>query len=188
MDYRNLMQQRLDGEIDRDGQEELRQHLAKDQDAAEENAKLESVHDVLKKAPHVRAPQRLAATIMARLAQTIEAQAQIKPLPLEIRMALMASTSLITLNMMPTMLAASYMVVNLGYNPKVLSKVIYRTIFLQTMMIKSLVIMLEEIERMIEKDPKAAPVAMRLLPVALIGMLDYVRDDVVEVEEADIIE
>lgn len=177
MDYRQLMQEKLDGQLDPDANEELLHHLAQDTEAAEQNAKLEELHDTLNRAPHVRAPQHLAATIMARLAKTIEKQANLKPLPMEIRMALMLSTSMITIAMMPVMMSASYMVVNLAYNPKILTQVAHRVIYLQVMMIEALVILLEEIEHMIRKDPESAPIAMALVPTALQGMVEYIQED-----------
>ena len=174
-DYRQLIQQKLDGELAGEREEELQDVLQRDQEAAEESAKLEQVHDKLRHAPHMRAPSHLAATIMARLAQTIEAQAQLKPLPLEVRSALMMSLSMVQFVMMPMMLAASYMVVNAMASPQILIRVMQRTIALQLMMIRSLIVLLEEIEVMIKKDPDMAPVAMSLVPVALKGMLGYLE-------------
>ena len=100
MNYRRMMQENLDGSLDAQHAEELWQFLAHDEQAAEEHAQLEQVHQALSRAPHVRAPQRLAATIMARLAKTIEAQTDMQQLPAEIKLALMMSmsTSFITRN------------------------------------------------------------------------------------------
>jgi len=184
MDYRHLIQENLDGALDADSAEELLQLLAQDEQVAEENAQLEQVHHVLSNAPHVRAPQRLAATIMARLAQRIEAQANLQELPAEMKLALMMSMSVVQMAMMPVLLAASYMVVNYKQNPAILSRIIQRVIALQVMMIDALVVLLEEVERMIEKDPESAPVAMSLIPVALLGMLDYIQN---ETDEMDIL-
>lgn len=176
-DYRQLMQQRLDGELDPQREEELLHHLQRDVQAAEEQAQLEQIHDVLSTAPSMRAPSRLAATIMAKLAKNIEAQAQLEPMPEEIKLALMLTISVVQMAMMPMMIAASYLVMNAAYNPEILTRVMERTIALLVMMIKGLVVMLEEMERMIKKDPEMAPVAMSLIPVALLGMIEYIQEE-----------
>lgn len=183
MNYRRMIQEKLDGALDAETAEELWEFLAKDEQAAEENAQLEQVHHTLSTAPHVRAPQRLAATIMARLAKTIEQQANMQALSAEVKLALMMSMSIVQVAMMPVVLAATYMVVNYTRNPAVLSRVIQRVIALQIMMIDALVILLGEVEQMIEKDPESAPIAVSLIPVALMGMLDYIKD---EAEDMDI--
>lgn len=186
LDYRQLMQENLDRDLERDETEALLQHLAEDETAAEENAKLETLHRSLERAPHMRAPNRLAATIMARLAETVEAQANMQGLPAEMRLALMLSTSMITMMMMPAMLMASYMVVNLAHDPKLLQRAMMRVIALQVMMIDGLVVMLEEVEQHIRKDPDAARIAMALIPIALKGMIEYMQANVeaIELDEA----
>jgi anti-sigma factor RsiW len=179
MNYRRMMQENLDGTLNPERAEELWQLLSEDEDAATENAKLEQVHRMLDKAPHERPthPQRLAATIMARLARTIEKQANMQELSPEMKLALMMSMSIVQVAMMPVLLAATQMVVTYQQNPAVLSGVIQRVILLQVMMIDALVELLGEVEDMIEKNPESAPVAMSLIPVALKGMLDYVQDE-----------
>lgn len=72
MDYRRMMQEQLDGQLDPQTEEVLHEHLQQDEEAAEEKAKLENLHQTLTTAPAMRAPSRLAATIMAKLAKTIE--------------------------------------------------------------------------------------------------------------------
>lgn len=177
MDYRRMMQEKLDGELDSQAEQLLHEHLQKDERAAEEQAKLETLHHQLATAPAMRAPSRLAATIMARLAKHLEAQAQLEPMPEEVRLALMLTVSVVQMAMMPIMLAASYMVLNTQYSPELLTRVMQRTIALLIMMIDGLVLLLEEIEDMIKKDPDMAPVAMSLVPVALMGMIDYIQDE-----------
>jgi len=177
MDYRRMMQEKLDGKLDPQSEEELYEHLQEDEEAAEEHEKLENLHHALATAPAMRAPSRLAATIMARLAKTIEVQAKMEPLPQEVEMALMLTTSMVQMMMMPVMLAASYMVLNAQYSPQILTRIMERSIALIVMMIESLIVLLEEVEDMIEKDPEMAPVAMSLIPTALMGMIDYIQEE-----------
>lgn len=177
MDYRRMMQEQVDGQLDPRTEEVLHEHLQTDEEAAEEHSKLENLHQTLATAPSMRAPTRLAATIMAKLAKTIELQAKMEPLPKEVKMALMLTTSMVQMMMMPTMLAASYMVLNAQSSPELLTRIMERSIALIVMMIESLVVLLEEVERMIEKDPEMAPVAMSLIPTALMGMIDYIQEE-----------
>lgn len=177
MDYRRMMQEKLDGQLDPQTEEELLELLQEDEEAAEEHQKLENLHQTLATAPAMRAPARLAATIMARLAKTVEAQAKMEPLPQEIELALMLTTSMVQMMMMPVMLAASYMVLNAQYSPQILTRIMERSIALIIMMIESLIVLLEEVETMIEKDPDMAPVAMSLIPTALMGMIDYIQEE-----------
>jgi hypothetical protein len=176
-DYHQLMQQKLDGELDPKHEEQLLHYLQVDAQAAEEQAQLEQIHQVLRSAPAMRAPSRLAATIMAKLAKSVEAQTRMEPLTEEIKLALQLTLSIVQMVMMPMMIAASYLVMNAAYDPAILSRVMERTIALMVMMIKGLIVMLEEIERMIQKDPKMAPVAMSLIPVALMGMIEYIQNE-----------
>ncbi len=177
--YQRLMQERLDNELDEALANELVQHLETDTDAAEENQKLEQVHTLLAKAPPVRAPQRLAATIMARLTRTLKAAALKQDLAPDVRMALMLSISTVTITMMPVMLAASYLVMTAWRNPKLLIQVIYRVVALQVMMINALVILLDEARGLLRDDPELAPIAVSLIPVALIGMVEAIEGDII---------
>lgn len=177
MNYQRMMQEQMDGQLDAQEEALLHQYLQENETAAEEHAKLGELHHQLATAPARRAPQRLAATIMARLSKTIEAQAKQEPLPQEVELALMLTTSIVQMLMMPTMLAASYMVLNAQYSPKLLTRVMERSIALIVMMIEGLGVLLEEVEYMIKKDPDMAPVAIALIPTALMGMIDYLQEE-----------
>ena len=75
------------------------------------------------------------------------------------------------------------MVLNAQYSPQLLTRVMERSVALIVMMIDALVILLEEVERMIEKDPEMARVAMSLIPVALMGMIDYIQEENSEIKD-----
>jgi antitoxin component HigA of HigAB toxin-antitoxin module len=177
LDYRHLMQENIDGALQPEYAHELLYFLERDQKAAQENAQLQQLHERLSSAPQMRAPGRLAATIMARLAKSIETHAQLQQLPDEIRLALVMSISIVQMAMMPVMIAASQLVLMGVRSPELISRVLERSIALMVMMIDALILLLEEIERMIEKDPEHAPLAMSLIPIALMGMLEYLQGD-----------
>jgi anti-sigma factor RsiW len=169
---RQLMHEKLDGVLSEDLTEELYQHLAHDEEAAQEYARLETLDRLLSSAPQARAPQRLAVTIMARLAQAIETQANLQDAPEEVRQAVMVSLSLSMIAMMPLMVAASWLVMNAMAKPELLTRVLERVVFLMRLMNNAQLTLLDEVERIAETDPHLAAAAMRLLPAMTVGLLD----------------
>ncbi|HEX2620861.1 MAG TPA: hypothetical protein VHL11_11955, partial [Phototrophicaceae bacterium] len=71
---RRLMQEALDDILSEEARQELFAHLDEDETDSAEYNQLRRVHSMLSTAPHERAPRRLAATIMARLGESLEAQ------------------------------------------------------------------------------------------------------------------
>lgn len=171
----NRMQEKLDGLLSEQEEEELLAHLDEDEEAAEVYAQLERLDWMLTTAPHVRAPQRLAATIMARLSQTLETEADLESVPEEARQAILLSMSLVSMSTMPMMLAASWLVLNQRADPELLTRVIYRVIALLAMIIDALAILLEEIEKIVHDDPEMAAAAVSLLPMVMTNILDYME-------------
>ncbi|MGB1285868.1 MAG: hypothetical protein ACPG7F_04980 [Aggregatilineales bacterium] len=169
-----MMQEQLDGVLDTEAAELLFQNLDEDTQAAGQYERLETVDMALKRAPMARAPQHLAAVIMARLSEQVEAQAEIQELPEELRQAIMMSISTVTMSMMPVMVAASWLVLNAHRNPVLLRHTIERVVLLQVLMIDALLVVLDEMERVVNEAPDMAPVAMSLLPVLMEGMMSYI--------------
>jgi len=178
--YTDLMQERLDGNLDAQQDAELREYLDTEPEAAEKAAALETVHDMLLRSPIMRAPDRLAATIMARLAQAVAEQAELQDMPLALQQALMLSSSMVILNMMPVMVASSYMVINAMAQPRLLTDTIARTVSMMVMMIDAMSIVVEEMENLVREDPRSAPIAASLLPTVMMGMLEAMQADVAE--------
>lgn len=170
---RRLMQEALDEVLSPDETQELFSVLDQDEEAAAEFRGLKRVDKLLRRAPQARAPERLAATIMARLAQRLETAVETEDLPAETREALMLSLSLVILVMMPMMVAASWLVLNALASPKLLNDVIYRTIALFIMILESLETLLDEAEHLVHDHPEAANIAISLIPLVLLGMLEY---------------
>lgn len=171
------MQEQLDGMLSEEEVSELLEQLDVDEDAAREYEGLQQVDELLSRSMHRRAPERLAVTIMARLSQTIQTQAKLQTLPAETQQALMLSLGLVVMAMMPSMVAASWMVLNSRKNPEVLTAIMLQTIALLKMIIDALVYLLEEIEQYIRTDSEMAHAAMALLPLVLMAMIDYMEDN-----------
>lgn len=174
--YNEMMQERLDGNLDEQAEEELLRHLQEEPEAAMHNASLEAVHDMLVRAPLVRAPNRLAATIMARLAQAVQEQAAQQELSEEVKQALLLATNLVILQMTPVLLASSYMVMNAQARPQALSKAVNRTVALVVMMIDGMRVLFDRMEELVDEDPAMAPVALALMPTVMQGILDYMQN------------
>lgn len=174
--YSEMMQERLDGNLDAQREAELLRHLQQAPEAAEQNASLEAVHDMLVRAPLERAPSRLAATIMARLARAVQEQAERQELPEEVKQALLLAMNLVILQMTPVLLASSYMVLNAQARPKALSNAVNRTVMLMVMMIDGMGVLIDEMEALVREDPRMAPVALSLMPTIMTAMLNYLED------------
>lgn len=169
---RERMHEKLDGVLDDRLTEELARFLADDRDAAREYERLENVDALLATAPSMRAPQRLAVTIMARLAQQIEMQAQIQALPHELRATIMQSLSLSMVATMPLMVGASWVVLNAMADPRLLTRVVERVIGLMSLLVDAQIVLLNEIEPYLKDDPEFAAACLRLLPSMMEGLLD----------------
>jgi hypothetical protein len=68
---RQLMQEALDQSLPPELLEKLRKQLDNDPQGSQQFNRLKRVDDMLRSAPHERAPARLALSIMAKLAQTM---------------------------------------------------------------------------------------------------------------------
>lgn len=169
---RDRMHEKLDGVLAEDLTDELYRFLAKDDDAAREYARLENVDTLLATAPSMRAPQRLAVTIMARLAQQVEMQAAIQSLPQELRASIMQSLSLSMVASMPLMVGASWVVLNAMGDPELLTSVIERVITTMVLMVDAQIVLLNEIEPYLQNDPQFAAACLRLIPSMMEGLLD----------------
>jgi anti-sigma factor RsiW len=166
------MHEKLDGVLSEELTEDLYRHLAKDSEAAREYERLETVDTLLTTAPQMRAPQRLAVTIMARLAQSIEMQAKLQSLPVEVRDQVMQSLSLSMMATMPLMVGASWVVLNAMGDPALLVRVMERVVTLMYLLIDAQLILLEEIEPYLKDDPKLAAACLQLLPSMMLGLMD----------------
>ncbi len=172
---RQWMQESLDGVLSEELRHALFTSLQKDEQAAREYARLEDVDRVLASAPHMRAPRHLAVTIMARLAQTIEAQASLQELPREVRDAVMASLSLVMLATLPLMMSGAWLLLRTA-DPTLLAHVLARTVGLMRVVVAGQLHILDEVEAHLHDNPQLAAALMALLPAMLEGLLEAVED------------
>lgn len=166
-----LMQHKLDGQLEAEQEHLLERLLARDEQAAEQYARLEEVDHVLTRAPLLRASNRLAATIMARLALQLQKEVEMEHMPEDVKQAFLLSLSLVSLTTMPMMVAASWMVLN-RQSVAALQRSIETAIVLEVALLRSLVFLLREVEQHLERDPEKAQFILSALPVIFAGMLE----------------
>ncbi|MCS6835367.1 MAG: hypothetical protein NZ750_05035 [Anaerolineae bacterium] len=172
---RQRMQESLDGALSEAMKADLMASLARDRDAAAEYDRLTQVDHLLSRAPTVRAPQRLAAAIMARLAQTVARQAKLDALPEEVQRAIMLSLGMILNSLRPALVAASWLVLNAQRDPTILTEVVLSSLGVMKITIDALLMVLDEIERLLEDDPERAALGAVLVPSLLLAMLDMLE-------------
>ncbi len=173
-----LMQESLDEALSPEHAAELRQQLRRDSRQSHEYEKLQRVHQLLSSAPHERAPERLALAIMARIAQSVseEAKAQ-KELSPETEHALMLSLALVFIIAMPALLAASWLVIHASAHPEALTHVINQILALLSAILEALQTLLEACETLVRENPEAVGAALSLIPLVLLGLLDYLQGE-----------
>ena len=172
----DMMQEAIDGRLSDDRSRQLFDVLDRDQAAASEYDRLQRVDALFRRASHRRAPARLAATIMARLAKQVEAETQLADLPPETQKALMLSLSASMMAMMPMMEAASWLVLHAHHDPKLLGEVAIHTIGWMSLMTDALILLLEDAENLARSQPEVAAATLALTPYMLTSLLDYLDE------------
>jgi|GEM_PF-1533701 len=165
------MQEKLDGVLAEEKENLLVETLQRDEEAAAEYGRLEQIDQALSRAPMLRASNRLAVTIMARLSTQLQMAAEIDQLPEDVKQAFLLSLSLVSLTTMPMMVASSWMLLNRG-ETVALQHSIETAIALEVLLLRALVFLLQEVEQHLERDPEKAQFILSALPVVFAGMLE----------------
>ena len=172
----DMMQEAIDGQLSEEMAAKLVEMLGSDQAAAQEFGRLRRVDALLKRAPHQRAPARLAATIMARVAQRMQAETEMSDLSPEMQRVMMLSLSAAMIAMMPMMEAASWLVLNAQRDPEVFSDVVIETIGWMSLVTSALIQLLEDAETLARSEPQVAAATLALTPYMLSTVLDYLDE------------
>jgi NADH:ubiquinone oxidoreductase subunit 6 (subunit J) len=185
--HRRLMQESLDQILPEEAQRELFAYLNEDQDSVAEYNRLNRVHQLLENAPHERAPRRLAATIMARLAQGLEMQVSLEADTqadtrtehelLVSREMIALALNLVTVSTMPLMIAASWMVIHAQADPAMLTQVLQQIVALTLLVLKIIEVFLQEAEKLAESEPETALAILSLLPITMLAIVRYLLSE-----------
>lgn len=179
--HRQLMQMALDGMLSDEEREELFGHLEEDKRSTREFNRLKRVDDVFRTAPHERAPQRLAATIMARLAASIEAEARAKMNFDQFELTAMqeimtVSISLVSVVTMPMLIGASWMILHAADNPDRLDAAFQQVVASMLISIEMIDVFLDKAMEVAAEDPEMALALLSLMPETLQIMADKIFD------------
>jgi hypothetical protein len=185
--HRRMMQESLDQLLPEEAQRELFAYLNEDQDSDAEYNRLNRVHQLLESAPHERAPRRLAATIMARIAQGMEMQvsleadveldARTEQEILVSREMIALALNLVTVSTMPLVIATSWMVVHAQADPALLTQVLQQVVALTLLVLKIIEVFLQEAEALAESEPETAMAILALLPVTMLAIVRYLLSE-----------
>ncbi len=177
----HLMHRALDEELTPEAERELSIILDEDSDNAAQFNRLRHVESLLRAAPHERAPERLALTIMARLAETVQEQqfkGKLNAQEVEINEAMMnVAISMVAVATMPLLMGASWMLLNAKSNPKTLDSVLQQVAALLILTLDVMQILLEEAEAAFHENPQAAMALLALIPPTLLTLVRYMLDD-----------
>lgn len=171
---RQLMQEALDGNLSAEAQRQLDQRVVADPQEMAHFSGLTQVNAMLRAAPFERAPARFALRIMTRLAE--EARRQQELAGDVSSLALAMSVALVTVTTMPMMVAASWLVLNAMARPDVLTRTITQVVALMTVMTGTIQQLLDEANALADTDPEAARLILALVPLTLLGFVDYLEE------------
>lgn len=167
-----LMQESLDETLNPAALAELNLILAQNPQVADEYQRLQKVDELLRVAPFERAPRRLALTIMARIAQTV--QEHLQPTS-EIDIAtLQVAVQLVTVATLPLLVGAGYMLLNSQTDPQAIEVVFEQVMMMLIMVINVIEVMLDQAQEIAQDDPETALAMLSLLPTTLLTMVGEV--------------
>lgn len=170
------MQEVLDEVIAPEEREKLYALLDEDPEEFARFNRLNRVDSMLRTAPHERAPKRLAATIMARLAKSLEEQEQQQQMGVSNEMVGVAMT-LVTVVTMPLLVGACWLIVHAAASPELLDTVFQQIIATLLLVLEILQVFLEKAQELVTEDPEAAAALLALIPVTLLAIARYVLSD-----------
>jgi hypothetical protein len=180
-----LMQDALDASLSEEAQHEFNRLLHADPSAAEEYDQQQMVEDLLNRAPHERAPQRLAVTIMARLAETMKAEVRAREHSELSEAAVQVAVQLVTVATLPLLVGASYMLLNSMSDPELAETMLAQVAALLVLVVDIMTVTLDRAIEVAETDPETAMALLALLPVTLLTLVRYILDPDGEDDDED---
>lgn len=168
---KRLMQEALDENLAPEEQAELRHYLDSDVRDAQAYQRLQHVDAMLRRAPHERAPQRLAATIMSRLAEMAERMdprlSRISGLALAVALGLVAAV------MLPVLALAAWLAITVISSGAGLVAAFERVAALLALLIGFGQSLLAELQAMLAENPEILVLLIGLIPVSLIWLIRF---------------
>lgn len=171
--HRRLMQEALDERLTAEAQQNLLRQFDSEPAAAAEYQQLRRVDQLLRTAPMERAPQRLALSIMARLAETLQSKEQLTRTS---GLALALGLALVVLVALPLLVASAWLFLSAVGSAAALSSLIHSIVTLLTLLMGMLEVIVLQAQTLIADNPQAPALLVALVPVALVGLLRYLMN------------
>lgn len=166
---KRLMQKALDERLAPEERVELRSHLDSSVRDAQAYQRLQEVDTLLRHAPHERAPQRLAATIMARLSEMAERMdprlSRISGLALAVGLALVGGV------MIPVLLLAGWFLLTALFSGAGLVAAIERVVALLAVLMGIAEAMLQRVQLFLAANPGLLILMIGFIPVSLVWLI-----------------
>ncbi|MDL1901051.1 hypothetical protein FBR02_09815 [Anaerolineae bacterium CFX9] len=160
-----LMQEAVDEQLSPRQTQELRRRLELEPDAQTDYDRLRQVDEMLRTAPHERAPQQLAVKLMARLAESLHMENLSRTAGLALALAL----TLVTAVLLPLLAGIGWLILSTIGNSAALSAALGQLAGLLAMLMNGLEGLVQAARGVLEAYP-ATPAALILIPVSLFGL------------------
>ncbi len=182
-----LMQEALDGLLSPQEETELREELRDNPASASEYNRLQDVETVLRDAPQERAPERLALTIMARIAEAVKQQEKLTAESDELaEAAVNVAVQLVTVATLPLLIGASTLILNAQADPELIDEVLRQVSTMMILVIDVLKVLLEQAQNAYAEDPELALAMLALIPPTMLTLVRHLLgeddDDELEIE------
>jgi anti-sigma factor RsiW len=182
---RELIVDALDGQLSPEQEAQLRKQLERDPQAALDFDAQQQIDSMLHRPPQERAPERLAETILARLAMVVQQQAQMNASPEMTEATMQVALALVTAATLPLVVGAAYLLLNARANPEALEAVLAQVASFFMLVIDIMKVMIAEAQAAFKTDPEAALALLTLIPLTLLALVKQIFGDDDDAEEGE---
>ena len=170
---RQLMQEALDQSLSPDLLEKLRRQLDDDPQGSQQFNRLKKVDDMLRSAPHERAPARLALSIMAKLAQTMNPQ----QLSSSSSAAVALGLAMVVMVALPVLTVAISLFLSAMGSAAALNAILQQIANLLALVVGMLDALVEGAQSVLKSYPQAPLLILTAAPIILYWLLKAVEGD-----------
>jgi len=170
---RQLMQEALDQSLAPELLEQLRKQLDSDPQGSQQFNRLKRVDDMLRNAPHERAPARLALGIMAKLAQTMNPQ----QLSDSSSAAVALGLAMVVMVALPVLTVAISLFLSAMGSAAALNAILQQIANLLALVVGMLDALVEGAQSVLKSYPQAPLLILSVTPIILYWLLKAVEGD-----------
>ena len=170
---RHLMQEALDQSLSPELLEKLREQLDSDPQGSLQYNRLKKVDEMLRSAPHERAPARLALSIMAKLAQTMNP----RQLSTSSSAAVALGLALVVLVALPVLTVAISLFLSAMGSAAALNLILQQIANLLALVVAMLDALVVGAQSVLSSYPQAPLLILTVAPIILYWLLKAVEGD-----------